>query len=219
MNRSTPGLPVHHQLPEIRRTQSGWEGGGAVGEGGGRRAPSGPRTRPAPRPPAHRESAFPPSPIRGPAPPQAAGSRARGDHGTGRGVLREAPRPRARRGPSPRGRRQGRNRRLSGPGRGTRASVGAAEPGQGTGPPAEGLEADAGLREGASAGDCGSAAPAAGGARSPGRTLARAGRLVRTTFAFRLRPGLSPGGCRAHGLRAPPAPVKFLLHPGSSLKL
>ena len=66
------------------------------------------------RPPGERLPSFP---IRGPAPPQAAGFRALSDHGTGRGVLREAPRPRARRGPSPRGRRQGRNRRLSGPGR------------------------------------------------------------------------------------------------------
>ena len=74
MNRSTPGLPVHHQLPEIRRTQSGWEGGGAVGEGGGRRAPRGPRTRPAQCPHAHRESAFPPSPSEGLLRPRPRGS-------------------------------------------------------------------------------------------------------------------------------------------------
>ena len=27
MNRSTPGLPVHHQLPEFTETQRGWGGG------------------------------------------------------------------------------------------------------------------------------------------------------------------------------------------------
>lgn len=71
--------------------------------------------------------------------------------------------------------------------------MGAAEPGEGTGPPAEGLEADVGLREGVSAGgwaedDARGLGQRRSGPRrraKPGAGHARAERLVRATFALR----------------------------------